>query len=572
MKRAIHLIIIIGAAFALTPIQAASPADSDCPTVRIEPQRLPDLNVPRAGHSLLCIADEIIAFGGGTTGFVLTNTAEYYKDGKWHLMEMTYPHDEGIAVPQKSGKVLLAGSFEKNLGIGQTYEAEIYDPASHTFKGFGSLATKRCLAAATEIDSGEVVISGNWYHNDGIELYDGHREFGSVKATSTPRSRPHIFRIANNDVMIFGGQKPDLKEGDQLANPIVDRLRGEPFNVPLFEQWRPMGIMSTHRCADSFVGDEAKGYYAYLFPVVDSTGRVAIALAQDTIFSLLPTDSRIPMTFKGDTIYYNTQLFVDRQLHRGYLFGTNAESRRMFVLAIAYGQALGDKGSPAPVTLYYTDILEARCNGKCVLTPEGNLLVAGGNPINNFDVSRSVYLFPFGQQQAATESSNIMPWLWAALGLIAIAALIFLMVKNRQRRRQSDLQAPAPAATEALAYPNEPHSELLVRISQIMEAQQLYLNSKLRVSDVAQLLNVNQNEVSSCINSLKGCSFATFVNGYRIAHAKELLVKYPDKKLAHIAEESGFTNEQTFYTNFKSLAGMTPRLWVANMKESTKEM
>ena len=569
MKRTIHLIII--GAFVLTPLQAASTTDSVCPTVRIVPQRLPNLNVPRAGHNLLSIGDEIIAFGGSTTGFVLTNTAERYKDGRWHLMEMTYPHDEGIAVPQKSGKVLLAGSFEKNLGIGQTYEAETYDPASHTFKGFGSLDTKRCLAAATEIDNGEIVISGNWYHDDGIELYDGHHRFRSFKPISTPRSRPHIFRIAHNDVMIFGGQKPDLKEGHQLANPIVDRLRGEPFHVPLFEQWRPMGIMSTHRCADSFIGDEAKGDYAYLFPVVDSTGQVAIAMAQDTVFSLLPTDCRIPMTFKGDTIYYNTQLFVDRQSQRGYLFGTNAESQRMFVMAIAYGQALGDKGSPAaPVTLYYTDILEARCNGKCVLTPEGNLMVVGGNPSNNFDVSRSVYLFPFGQQAAATGPSISHPWLWATLGLIALAVLALLVYRKRQHREEP-IQLP-PAATGTSANPNKPDNKLMERIIQVIEAQQLYLNSKLRVSDVAKLLDVHQNDVSSCINSLKSCTFASFINGYRVAHAKELLTKYPDKKLAHIAEESGFTNEQTFYTNFKLITGTTPRLWVANTSDSTKDM
>ena len=137
----------------------------------MEVEQLPDLNIPRAGHALFYANGELTVAGGHTVGFVPTPTAEYYKDGEWHAMQMTYTHDVGISVVLKSGKVLLAGGCEQPAGIGQTIHAEIYDPRSHTFRGFGNLQRGRVLASALELDSGKVVIAGNWYAQDGIELF-----------------------------------------------------------------------------------------------------------------------------------------------------------------------------------------------------------------------------------------------------------------------------------------------------------------------------------------------------------------------------------------------------------------
>ena len=57
-----------------------------------------------------------------------------------------------------SGKGLLLGGCEQPIGIGQTFLAELYDPATHTFDGFGSMQHKRAWFSALELDSGRVVI------------------------------------------------------------------------------------------------------------------------------------------------------------------------------------------------------------------------------------------------------------------------------------------------------------------------------------------------------------------------------------------------------------------------------
>ena len=187
--------------------RAQAHADSvACPLIKISVERLADLNVPRSAHNLFCVNGEVTVVGGHTTNFIPTATAEYYKDGKWHLMETAYPHDNGLCVVLSSGKVIIAGGHEEPLGIGQTYAAEEYDPITHTFRGFSSLDTKRSLASASEIDSGRVVVAGNWYADDAIEVFNGDRTFSFVKKPFADRTSPYILRTAVDNVLILGSQ------------------------------------------------------------------------------------------------------------------------------------------------------------------------------------------------------------------------------------------------------------------------------------------------------------------------------------------------------------------------------
>lgn len=96
--------------------------------MKLQVEQLPDLNIPRAGHEVFCVNGELTVAGGHTEGFVPTPTAEYYKDGEWHTIQMTYPHDNAFSVVLRSGKVMLGGGSEQPIGIGQTFVTETYDP------------------------------------------------------------------------------------------------------------------------------------------------------------------------------------------------------------------------------------------------------------------------------------------------------------------------------------------------------------------------------------------------------------------------------------------------------------
>ncbi len=522
--------------------------------------QLPDLNIPRSGHQIFYAGGELVVTGGHTDGFVLTPTAEYFKDGKWHTMQMTYPHDFAIYVVLKSGKVLLAGGCEQPLGIGQTYSAELYDPQTHTFTGFGVMQRKRACASGHELDSGQVVIAGNWFNKDGIELFqEGHgingdhsrrQSFTYIKDVAVQRASPYIFRMAGNDALILGNCST---RGDSLFTAFAYRLRGDSVHIPLLETWQPLFIGS-HDDDASFIGNEAKNDYTYLLPVLNDTGQVAIARVCGTDFSLLPTACPVPMESMGKRIYY-TQLIADRQVGRAYLMGVDTDSyscpeKRHYVLSIDYAHS-SDAG--APMTLYYTDPLPVTPNDPYVITPDGNLLMAGGL-INssNFTLSKRVYLFPVGRK-SEYEQAGVSLWLvalsvFAALLLVCTTAYFIIY----HRKRKLTISASSDAA-----------KQLMERINKIMEEQKLYQNSELKLQDLAAILGTNRRYISDCINSQLGCSFAQYVNTYRIEHAKRLLRQNTDWKIADVYYESGFSNETTFYRTFKSVTNMTPKEWLS---------
>ena len=535
------------------------------PMIHLEVEQLPNLNIPRAGHALFYANGELTVAGGHTVGFVPTPTAEYYKDGEWHAMQMTYTHDVGISVVLKSGKVLLAGGCEQPAGIGQTIHAEIYDPQSHTFRGFGNLQRGRVLASALELDSGKVVIAGNWYAQDGIELFHERqsdkgdnvhkRSFTYIKDVSAQRSNPYIFRMADGDALILGNNST---KGDTLHCTFADRLKGDTLHFPLLDSWSPLNAV-THDDAVSFIGDEPDNGFTYLMPVQDSTGQVAIARVSSTDMTLLSTVCPIPMSCQGDSIEYFSNVIVDRQTHRAYLLGISTnhhaapEKNPLYVLCIDYDQTSTNGG--APMTLYYTLPLEVVPNSTPLLTPEGNLLIAGGlTGSSNYTPSNDVWLLRVGGEPEVASSKSYGTWI-----LLGIVVLAVILLTIRWRKQKPTPATPEPVATPETSEEDVP--QLMQRINDVMESQKLYKNSELKLSDLANAVGSNRRSISDCINSQAGCSFNQYINTFRTEHAKRIIRQYPDRKLSDIYVESGFANETSFFRTFKALTGMTPKEW-----------
>ena len=553
----------------LTAVAGRTSADSipqACPVVKIEVEQLPDLHIPRASHQVFMAGGEYVVAGGHTNGFIPTPTAEYLKDGEWHVMQMVYNHDFGYSVVLKSGKVLLGGGSSEPIGIGQTFLAEMYDPQTHTFDGFGSMEQKRAGASGLELDSGSVVIAGNWYHNDGIEVFDGKKHFTYIKDVAEGRSGPFIFRTAKDNAIVFSGFNT---KGDSLHSSTADRLRGEAVSIPLFETWHPFGCTS-HRNAESFIGDESRGVYAYLFPVRDSTSQVAIAKIENGDVSLLPTVCPVPMKTRWGGIEYYSAIIADQAHGRAYLVGANADMHtqpekgfRHYVLRIDYAEA--SEGRPAPLTLYYTDPLHDTPDYTPVLTPEGNLLIAGGltTAVSNFAPSGHAYVLCISDGTAnLSESNHLWWWLAALLAAVTVAVAGFLVRKYRRhkafRLAEASAEATAIGSTKST-------TDLMQRINELMEQEQLYKNVNLKVTDVAVRLGTNNRYVSDCIRQCEGTTFSNFVNDYRVRHAQQLMRTSPKKKVSSFYLEAGFANESTFFRTFKASTGMTPKEWLEQL-------
>lgn len=564
----------------LLPVLALASPDTAtvarCPEVRIEVKQMPDLNIPRAGHQTFCVNGELTVAGGHTDGFVPTPTAEYYKNGEWHSLQMTYPHDFGFSVVLSSGQVMLGGGCDQPIGIGQTYLTETYDPQTHTFNGYCSLQRKRAGVSALELDSGKVVVAGNWYFTDGIELfhdksgtqadYNGKRLFTYIKDVSVEHSKPYIFRIANDNAIIFGGN--DVK-GDTIWSAIADCLKGAPVYIPLFEDWRPIAS-DNFRSSENAIGDESKGVYSYLFGVENRQGQVAIARADNGVFSLLPTTCPVPMQSHGEEIWYASSIIADKKAGRAYLFGLSRnfptapeKPWRWYILSIDYTK------QPAALTLYYTDPLPDFHINAPVLTDDGNLLIAGGlYHGSNFTPSKRVLLLCVGQEPVVAENSSmslkyIVLLILLALVVVAFILYLFIYVRKHHKRQIDELPDDVQEQDSVAAISDEASAQLMERIYGVMETQKLYQDSSLKVNDLAAALGTNRRTVSDCINSQKGCNFTQFVNIYRVEHAKRAMLQNPDKKVSDIYLESGFANEGSFFRTFKAITGMTPREWLS---------
>lgn len=530
-------------------------------------ERLADMHTPRAGHNVFYAGGELTVVGGHTAGFVLTPTAEYYSGGKWHLMTTVYPHDNGLSVVLGDGqRVLLAGGHEKNLGIGQRYEAEMYNAVSHTFDGFGCMDRNRAFAQGMELDNGKVLISGNHKGNDALEMFDEQKSFNHVKEITTWRSAPYVLPIAEDDAIVFGSVWRN-----QRFEPCdtIDRLKGEPFSASLLKDWMPLLYCQYSHAQAAFIGNKTKDDYTYLVAAINLESEVAFIHIHDTVFSLLPTSCPIPTMTKWGQIKYQSTSVADTQARRAYLVGTDTTGR-VYVIAVEYDQR------PAPVTLYYTNPLPEFGNTTPILTPDGNLIVTGGIVDDNFSPFASVWLLHTGNDKATTSTATTSKNSWWLLGGLLIAVGTIMVVRFRKSKKNTLStfdEAENSDETKDLEPAEVPSAdnnckELMNRIILLMETEHSYLNPELKVSDIADTLGVHRNAVSACINSQQGCTFSQFVNDYRLRHAQKLLLETSDMKISTVGMESGFANERSFFRSFKAATGLTPKEWKDQQSKS----
>ncbi len=96
------------------------------------------------------------------------------------------------------------------------------------------------------------------------------------------------------------------------------------------------------------------------------------------------------------------------------------------------------------------------------------------------------------------------------------------------------------------------------KVIQAVESQSLYINRELRLTDVANQLEMSPNHLSQVINENLQKNFFDFINQYRVSEAQKRIADEPEKTLLQIAHEVGFNNKTSFNNAFKKHLGMTP--------------
>ncbi len=142
--------------------------------------------------------------------------------------------------------------------------------------------------------------------------------------------------------------------------------------------------------------------------------------------------------------------------------------------------------------------------------------------------------------------------------MISLAASFFIyFIGYNGFQRQEVLKMYENKRYEHSSLSPSASQAILTSLREHMEEQQPYLDSSLRLQDLAKSLNLSNHYISQVINNLEEKNFADFVNEYRIREAKKLLTT-TSHKIIHIAYDCGFNNKASFNNAFKRFTGMSP--------------
>lgn len=94
----------------------------------------------------------------------------------------------------------------------------------------------------------------------------------------------------------------------------------------------------------------------------------------------------------------------------------------------------------------------------------------------------------------------------------------------------------------------------------LMENDKVYLDSKLSVQKISELLHVPRQYVSEVLNNNMCTNFQDFVNSYRVEAFVNALKEKENEhySLLGIAKNVGFNSKTSFNTSFKKIKKMTP--------------
>lgn len=132
---------------------------------------------------------------------------------------------------------------------------------------------------------------------------------------------------------------------------------------------------------------------------------------------------------------------------------------------------------------------------------------------------------------------------------------------------------PATPKYQKTALPEQKSKIYLEKLLHIMREKKPFLNPELKLSDLAETLEIATNQLSQVINAELNKNFFDFINEYRVEEAKRRLVdaQFEHYSILAIALEVGFNNKASFNRVFKKHTTLTPSGFVKLNSGKTRE-
>lgn len=111
----------------------------------------------------------------------------------------------------------------------------------------------------------------------------------------------------------------------------------------------------------------------------------------------------------------------------------------------------------------------------------------------------------------------------------------------------------------------------LSALQKLMLEEQLFLQPRITLGDVAERLDSNTTYVSRLVNNAYNLGFPEFINTLRVDYAEQFILNHREAKQDEIATKCGFLSASSFNNTFKKITGMTPKVWLASVDRITRE-
>nr|WP_320022457.1 helix-turn-helix domain-containing protein [uncultured Draconibacterium sp.] len=127
-----------------------------------------------------------------------------------------------------------------------------------------------------------------------------------------------------------------------------------------------------------------------------------------------------------------------------------------------------------------------------------------------------------------------------------------------------NINQPIKYASSTLT--NKQSAKLKKQIERYMDEHEPYLQSQIRIKDLADLTGISSHQISQVLNESFNQNFYEFINTYRVKKAISLIEDPKNSSLTFsaIGFEAGFNSKTTFYEAFKKTTGTTPAQYKIN--------
>ncbi len=170
-------------------------------------------------------------------------------------------------------------------------------------------------------------------------------------------------------------------------------------------------------------------------------------------------------------------------------------------------------------------------------------------------------------------------WLIFALSLYGIGYMGFTQKTINPAYEVDEAAVSEPAyevkvemnPADSLMPSGQPNEQLHVsqqviikKLVQAFEQDKLFLNSKLNIVDLVQLVGTNRSYISAIINKQFNQNFCAYVNGYRLSELERVYLSNPSLSNEQLAEKCGFGS----FNSMKRAIAYRTELSVAEWKSA----